>query len=203
MPALREAAAMSIGQQSTDVHSVRKLAEGGFNRIFVLTMKDDTRVVARLPYPSTQPKHLAIASEVATMDFLGNHGLPVPKIHGYSIDPRNTVGAEYVLMDLAQGKPLGDVWFRLSDRERAKMLSQIAVIESKLFGIDLPAHGSVYYENDLPIGMGRAPIIATGSETPFCVGPDVSLKYWFEEREAMSFERAHCEPYLHGSKNCD
>jgi hypothetical protein len=64
------------------------------------------------------------------MDLLRDHGLPVPKILAYSIDPRNTIGAEYVLMDLAQGRPLADVWFGLSYKERVKIFSQIAVIES-------------------------------------------------------------------------
>ncbi|KAK1910226.1 hypothetical protein P3342_006499 [Pyrenophora teres f. teres] len=30
---------------------------------------DGTSVLARLPYPSTQPRRLAVASEVATMNF--------------------------------------------------------------------------------------------------------------------------------------
>lgn len=75
-----KAAADSIGRGDSDVQSIRKLAEGGFNRAFELTMKDGIRLVARLPYPSTQPKRLAVASEVAAMDLARSHAIPVPKI---------------------------------------------------------------------------------------------------------------------------
>jgi hypothetical protein len=40
-----------------------KLAEGGFNRTFLITMRDGFRMVARIPYPVTVPKYYAVASE--------------------------------------------------------------------------------------------------------------------------------------------
>jgi len=41
-------------------------------------------LVARIPHPATAPKGFAVASEVATMDFLRFHGIPVPKVYAYS-----------------------------------------------------------------------------------------------------------------------
>lgn len=49
IPALMGAAARSVGRNTADVQSFRKLAEGGFNRIFELTMRDGVQVIARLP----------------------------------------------------------------------------------------------------------------------------------------------------------
>lgn len=43
--------------------------EGGFNRVFVFTMDDNSRVVARLPFPLAGPAKLATASEVATIQY--------------------------------------------------------------------------------------------------------------------------------------
>ena len=41
--------------------------EGGFNRVFIFTMDDRSRVVARLPFALAGPAKLATASEVATI----------------------------------------------------------------------------------------------------------------------------------------
>lgn len=43
--------------------------EGGFSRVFVFTMDDNSRVVARLPFPLAGPARLATASEVATIQY--------------------------------------------------------------------------------------------------------------------------------------
>ena len=134
---LSKAAASSIGMKSDDVRSINKLAEGGFNRVFEVTMKDGFQIIARLPYPLTQPKRFAVASEVATMDLVRSHGAPAPQIYGYCTNADNPVGAEYILMERAKGKSLGDVWFTLSPKERIKVLSGIAEQEANLFSLDL------------------------------------------------------------------
>jgi len=56
------------------------------------------------------PWRLAVASEVATMDFVRAHGIPTPRILGYAID-ENPVGSEYILMEKLPGRPIGDAWF--------------------------------------------------------------------------------------------
>jgi len=56
------------------------------------------------------PWRLAVASEVATMDFVRAHGIPTPRILGYAID-ENPVGLEYILMEKLPGRPIGDAWF--------------------------------------------------------------------------------------------
>ncbi|OOF93890.1 hypothetical protein ASPCADRAFT_132231 [Aspergillus carbonarius ITEM 5010] len=66
--ALRRIAASVVG--SKQVVQLRKLAEGGFNRVFILTMDDGLEVIAKIPYASTIPKSYATESEVATLEFL-------------------------------------------------------------------------------------------------------------------------------------
>lgn len=108
---LKRLAALAVERSELDIIRFEKLAEGGFNRIFIITMRDGLRFVARIPYLVTQPKSLLVASEVATMDFLHSHGISVPKVLGYSATVDNAAGTEYIFMDLVQGKNLGDVWF--------------------------------------------------------------------------------------------
>lgn len=78
---------------------MEKLAEGGFNRTFLITMRCGFRMVARIPYPATIPKNFAVASEVATMAFLRSSGLPIPEVYGYSPTPNNAAGTEYIFME--------------------------------------------------------------------------------------------------------
>ena len=47
---LRRLAAQSVGRSPTDVVNLSKLAEGGFNRTFLITLRDDFQMVARIPY---------------------------------------------------------------------------------------------------------------------------------------------------------
>jgi hypothetical protein len=53
---LRRLTAPSVEQDLADVVSMSRLAEGGFNRTFVITLRDGQQVVAHVPYPMTVPK---------------------------------------------------------------------------------------------------------------------------------------------------
>lgn len=50
--------------------------EGGFNRVFIFTLDNGSRVVARLPFTFAGPAKLATASEVATIHYRGRHNNP-------------------------------------------------------------------------------------------------------------------------------
>ena len=108
---------------------LRKLAEGGFNRTFIITMKDGTEVIPRLPYPVAFPSRLTVASEVATLRLVELHGVPVPNVLDYSTSKENPAGVEYIIMDKAQGEELGDRWFSLPDINRAKIIGRLSKIE--------------------------------------------------------------------------
>jgi len=82
-------AAQSADRSSDDVVDLEKLAEGGFNRTFLITMRGGFQMVARIPYPATIPNYFAVASEVVTMALLRSSGLPIPQIYGYSPAPNN------------------------------------------------------------------------------------------------------------------
>src|ERR1700733_10033078 len=77
---LNRLVAECINQKTEDVVLFKKLAGGGFNRAFPIAMRDAFSLAARIPYPTTDPKVFAVASEVAALDFLRSHGIPVPKV---------------------------------------------------------------------------------------------------------------------------
>lgn len=107
MPEFKRLAAASVYRTVQDVAQFEKLGEGGFNRTYQITMRDSFQLVGRAPYPVTEPKHLVIASEVATLDFLRTNDIPVFKIYDYSATSDNPAGTEYIFMELVRGTQLG------------------------------------------------------------------------------------------------
>ncbi|KIX92544.1 uncharacterized protein Z520_11720 [Fonsecaea multimorphosa CBS 102226] len=89
---LKKIAAKCLRQPASEVKEFSKLAEGGFNRVFQITMKDGSQVLARLPYPSTKPYRLPTASEAATLDLVRATGVPAPKVLYYSPDAQTLWG---------------------------------------------------------------------------------------------------------------
>jgi aminoglycoside phosphotransferase (APT) family kinase protein len=173
---LKRAIAHSVNKHEHDIVQFTKFAEGRFNRIFKATLVDGSNILARLPYPCTIPKYFATASEAATIDFLRIHGIPVPKVYGYSARSDNEVGSEYIIMEMASGRPVEDDWITLTTEERLKLLVEYTKLEAKLFSIDIPAYGSIYYQKDLQPDTERIPITDVG--TQFCVGPAVAWDVW-------------------------
>lgn len=156
-------------------------------------MKDGFQLIARLPYPVTQPKRFAVASEVATMALVRGKGVPAPQVYGYSTNANNPVGAEYIFMENVKGKSLGDVWFTLSPKDRIRVLSGIVEHEAKLFSLSIPGCGSIYYDKDLPPQMGRVQCSSGSKGDRLCIGPDASLKFWHETRSALEIARGPCK----------
>ena len=105
VPALKDIAVNCVGRRS--VTRMEKLAEGGFSRVFLLTLDDGFEVIAKLPYSLTVPKHFTTESEVASLDFLSSKGVPVLRVYAWSSEGGNAVGSEHVIMEKALGQPLG------------------------------------------------------------------------------------------------
>lgn len=180
--------------------SFKKLAEGGFNRTFLVSMRDGLELIARIPYLTTEPRKLLIASEVATMDYLRSHGLPIPKIHGYSATPNNPAGTEYIFMEVTAGTNLGDIWYQLGENARATIVRGLVELESQLLSIKFPASGSIYYCRDLDEASDRVNFDSGSfsNNGPFCIGPDTTLALWYGNRLSLDVYRGPCKFYCPG-----
>ncbi|EFQ99303.1 serine/threonine protein kinase [Nannizzia gypsea CBS 118893] len=194
--ALKDAAARAVGRDSTA--SITKLAEGGFNRVFLLTMNDGFEVIVKIPYLLAVPQKLTTESEVATLDFLRGNGIPVPKVYAWSSDRDNKVGTEYIIMEKASGKPLADRWFDITPKEMLKLVTSYVDIEKKLFSLPFAAHGSLYYKDSLPQSL-RSDIYAPGQpgDDRFCIGPITDYMFWRGRRASFDLNRGpwrdHCQ----------
>jgi hypothetical protein len=119
------------------------------------------------------------------MEFVRAHGIPTSQILGYAID-ENPVGSKYILMEKLPERPIGDAWFNLSERQRHQVLHDIIELESKLFSIQLPASGSIYYAHDLKSDTRKVSI--PGTDSQLCVGPYTRLRWWFGKRGNLELD---------------
>lgn len=166
---------------------IAKLAEGGFNKVFLLRAKNGREVVARIPTPIAGPPHYTTASEVATMDFLRDIlKLPVPKVLVYSTSSDNPIGAEYILMERVEGESLSSRWLSLTTEEVKDIMTQIADMERKIFDFHFPAYGCLYHKKDLD-GETQIPIVED-----FCIGPVSARQFWHGERSKTEIDRGPC-----------
>lgn len=163
---------------------IAKLAEGGFNKVFILRAKNGREVIARIPTPIAGPAHYTTASEVATMDFLrAVLKLPVPEVFAYSTTSENPVGAEYILMERVEGESLSSRWLSLTTDEVKDIMIQIAEMERKIFDFRFPAYGSLYHTKDLD-WKHQIPIVED-----FVIGPVSSREFWHGERSKTEIDR--------------
>ncbi|KAJ7628338.1 kinase-like domain-containing protein [Roridomyces roridus] len=187
---LRRLAAQSVNRKLQDVEAIEKLDEGGFNRVFLITMHDGFQMIARIPYPVLVPKFHAIASEVATMGFLRAHGLPVPKVYGYSPTSDNAAKTEYIFMEFVKGTKFADVWLQLKEADLASILRQLVKLESLMMSIPFPAGGSLYFADDLEkMAAEKTGISISLNGQRFCIGPDVRVHMWFGQRSQLDLNR--------------
>lgn len=153
--------------------SITKLAEGSYNKVFLLTMDDDFECIARLALPC-YPR-FKTESEVATMKFLAEKtSIPVPKVYAWDSDANNAVGAEYILMERIPGITLSTIWNMLSLDEKKRIASQVVDIELQLFSTSLDQIGSLYMDH---------------KDHTYYVGPIVIDPFFEGGRASMDLDR--------------
>lgn len=180
--ALKNAIASSTGTSS--VVDFRRLTEGRCNKVFQVQLSDDRSVIARIPTPLAGTPHLVTASEVATMRFLRDRlGLTqVPRIISWSSRASTTpVGAEYIIMDVANGVELGTLWHTLSVTQKVRVVYEWIQLERKVIkAIHGDGYGSLYYRNDIPAEHARDLYLVDGKDPEFVLGPAMSPPGFWE-----------------------
>ncbi|KAH6912783.1 hypothetical protein BKA70DRAFT_1370267 [Coprinopsis sp. MPI-PUGE-AT-0042] len=197
--ALKKAAVSSA--RAGDVTSIRKIAEGRCNKVFHVQLSEGGQVIARIPTPLAGPPHLVTASEVATMDFLRNRlGLTqVPRVLSWSSRAEGTpVGAEYIIMDVADGVELHSVWHELTMKQRLRLVDQWIKFESKVikaFG-DGSGYGSLYYRNDLPAEDTHNISLSGQTDGDFVFGPStLQNNFWEDLHDSVQDIGPDCGPW--------
>ncbi|KAF8591989.1 protein kinase subdomain-containing protein PKL CAK Fmp29 [Ramaria rubella] len=178
---LSRLAAEAVNRSPDDIVRLEKLAEGGFNRTFLITMRCGFQMVARIPYPVTIPKYFAVASEVATMALVRSFGLPIPEVYGYSPTPNNAAGTEYILMEFVQGTNLSDIWPGIT-------------LEDKRFCVGPNTSLRLWYGRRSQLDLDRGPY--ESAEVALVRGAEKELAYLRRfGRPLLPFQRLRREAY--------
>ncbi|RAL07047.1 aminoglycoside phosphotransferase family protein [Aspergillus homomorphus CBS 101889] len=193
--ALLDIAASFLGAQFCT--RVLKLAEGQYNKVFLLTMNDGRECIAKLPNPNAGRPHFTTASEVATMDFLRNVlELPVPQVYAWSSRAaENPVGAEFILMEKQPGVMLSDVWDSLKGKSRAQLVLQVVDLEKTLAATKFTGYGALYYKKDSPPSRAAtAPLYVDSNRKTlpsdkFVIGPTNHRAFFDFGRGSLDIDR--------------
>ncbi|KAL5499063.1 hypothetical protein ACEPAH_1581 [Sanghuangporus vaninii] len=189
--ALKDVAACASGAQS--VTSVTKLAEGGFNRVLLLGLDNGREVVARIPMARVDNTELVVTeSDVATMEYVRTRlDLPVPRVLAWCADRRKTpVGAEYIIMEKAQGTELFRVWPRLDLKQKKAVVDQWIGIEKALLRSSANGYGSLFHKNVVLPNSSFVDLWTDGvKESDFVVGLHVGSAFWAKERKELDIDR--------------
>ncbi|KAI7542419.1 hypothetical protein KC331_g7991 [Hortaea werneckii] len=185
---LKSLAAKACGAQSCV--SMAKLAEGGFNRVFRLSMDNGAVVIARIPTPIVGPTSRVLASEVATMDFVRNVlDVPVPTVIAWDGETANAAGCEFLFMEEAKGTLLEAAWSGMELDEKFKIVEEVVAVQKKLQSVTFSRYGSLYYKPDnksdaakystcIDIHGSLPPSAKAYAEDRFVIGPLAEKSFW-------------------------
>ncbi|KAF9105807.1 Phosphotransferase enzyme [Mortierella sp. AM989] len=126
--------------------SIRKIGEGTFNKVYLLTMDDGFECIGRVAFPNF--RYYKTESEVATMEFLAAEtSIRVPKVYAWDSNPSNPVGAEYIIMEKIPGVSLGSIWVNLTLDDKKHFVGKILDIMLLLFNTTFDKIGSLYRDS--------------------------------------------------------
>ncbi|OJI83858.1 hypothetical protein ASPTUDRAFT_190294 [Aspergillus tubingensis CBS 134.48] len=172
MNSLARIAAESVG--ATHCISIQKYPDGMFNKAFLMSMDNGREVVAKVPNPNAGIPHLTTSSEVATMDFARNVlETPVPRVYTWNSHAQShPVGAEFIIMEKANGVPLSHVWETLKLPQKLQVLLAMIHIQAS------PPEDTHYIKN------GKA---VKGSQ--FAIGPTTGRDWCDANRSHLNINR--------------
>ncbi|KAF1364301.1 hypothetical protein EJ07DRAFT_162122 [Lizonia empirigonia] len=112
----------------------------------------------------------------------------------------NGIGAEYIIEERAEGKPLGSLWYQWQTESRLNLVAQLVDFEIKLTSISFPRHGCIYYRKELEKNNIKAYDLGAKSLSSgdcmkgalleeFALGPLTEARLWEGERATMKLDR--------------
>ncbi|KND90457.1 hypothetical protein TOPH_05029 [Tolypocladium ophioglossoides CBS 100239] len=127
---------------------------GGQNCHVEITFQDDVRWLARFRLirtssPPRPVREYILRSEAATMIYLQQHTrIPTPRIFDWACesDRRNSIGADYILMEKLDGKPLD--WNGATPDQRERVMQQLADVFLEIERHPFKAMGSLVSAGD-------------------------------------------------------
>ncbi|RWQ95008.1 phosphotransferase enzyme family protein [Paecilomyces variotii] len=191
MNRLARVAADSVG--ASRCVAIKKYPDGMYNKAFLMSMDDGREVVAKVPNPNAGAPHFTTASEVATMDFARRVlETPVPRVYSWNSQAEShPVGAEFIIMDKAEGVPLSQIWGTLALPQKLEVLLAMTHLQKKWLSVSFSHYGSLYYTGDMPPPAGNH-YIKDGKvirDSEFAIGPATGRDWFDAGRSVLGIEK--------------
>ncbi|CAG8453811.1 kinase-like domain-containing protein [Gigaspora rosea] len=171
LEALQESASKVFHMQCI---SIQKFSEGGFHKVYILTMENGKEYIGRVALP--EYPRWKTESEVAVIEYVRlNTNIPVPKIYYWNSSIDNPVGAEYILMERLPGRRLCNVWSDYTMEKKKIILSKVIDIQLALKKLTFSKIGSVFFDGK--------------SNDQFKVGQVVEIDFFVNGRATLLMER--------------
>ncbi|KAI9703932.1 MAG: hypothetical protein M1820_005714 [Bogoriella megaspora] len=184
-------AADSVG--AAQCISVKKYSDGMYNKVFLMSMDDGQEVVAKVPNPNAGISYLTTASEVATMDFVRNvFDAPAPHVYCWnSRASSHPVGAEFIIMEKAEGVPLSQVSDSMKLPQKLQVLLAMTRLQKQWLRISFSHHGGLYYAKDVQPLPGSHYIVDGKAvrDSKFTIGPATSRDWMDAGRNTLNVQR--------------
>lgn len=117
---------------ASDGCTVSFLAEGAFNKLYLVEYNQQQRLVIRISLP-VDPQNKT-AGEVATLRWLRRHSdIPVPEVIAFDDSRNNEIGFEWILMQLMPGVPAWHRWRKISMEAKKTLVEKVAEYHAQLF----------------------------------------------------------------------
>lgn len=120
---------------------------------------------------------------------------PAPKVLAWNSRVESSaVGAEYIIMEKAEGIPLRHAWNSLALSEKLKVLVQIFDLMKVWLARPFPGYGSLYYAADVP--GTSLPVDAPALDRQFAIGPATGRDWYDSGRQNLKCDRGPCTSYV-------
>ncbi|KAG0133078.1 phosphotransferase enzyme family-domain-containing protein [Tuber indicum] len=180
--------ALSRQHLRADDLSVKFLAGGAFNKVYLITVssntpKDRKSYIFRVTLP-VEPFYKT-ASEVATLRLLRQRtSLPVPEVFAYDCTTQNELGFEWIIMEKIPGVCLGEVWRDLSLERKTIVVERLGQLLKELRGkCRFDAIGSLYQRAELSEADLKVAVATDNSN--FVIGPIVTSFIFAGKRKPL------------------
>ncbi|PBK95970.1 hypothetical protein ARMGADRAFT_924773 [Armillaria gallica] len=186
--ALQKIASSAVGAQRCI--RFERIAQGPYNKIFLLEFDNGREVIARIPCALVGNVHLSTASEVATIEHVRDViGHPTPRVLAWSSTPeaRSAVGSDFILMERTNGVALEDRWLNTFDRDIGAAIKEMLFLDLDLHQWPFSQIGSLFFKEDVGPELQSRPLYARekDNEKPdakkYRIRPVVNKQYWFNE----------------------
>lgn len=141
------------------------------------------------------------SSEVATLDFLSAVlGVPVPRVYAWSSrKQKNSVGADFIVMERIKGVPLSKRWGEVEPSEYVALAEAVHDLEEKLASVRFSQIGSIYFREDVSPELQKRPLLADYHEhisesqaEKYRIGPIAERTWWRGPKCEVDADRGPC-----------